>query len=73
MTYRLPDLCRSCVHLHKDRATCDAFPAGVPDSIITFGADHTVPFPGDKGILFELRKNDPDAQFNLSAWKAARQ
>lgn len=32
---------------------CGAFPDGIPDEIADGEHDHTKPFPGDNGILFE--------------------
>lgn len=34
------------------RATCAAFPGGIPDEILFEGFDHRKPFPGDGGIRF---------------------
>jgi len=36
---------------------CDAFPAGIPASIIENRRDHRKPYPGDRGILFEPRES----------------
>jgi hypothetical protein len=51
--------CATCKHLHTDSydppATCDAFPAGIPDEIFNGDNDHKKPFKGDHGIQFELR------------------
>ncbi len=34
---------------------CEAFPDGIPKEIAFGDWDHTKPFQGDKGILFETR------------------
>jgi len=48
----------SCVKCHRLKSAdlifiCKAFPVGIPDKILTGERDHTKPFPGDNGILFE--------------------
>ena len=35
---------------------CEAFPDGIPKEIAFGDWDHTKPFPGDKGILFEPKE-----------------
>lgn len=45
--------CMFCKHCHYDR-TCDAFPSGIPASILNGENDHKNPYPGDNGIRFEL-------------------
>ena len=52
-----PAQCTICRHLRDDRRwTCAAFPKGIPAAILTNRADHTLPFPGDKGIRFDPKK-----------------
>ncbi len=49
--------CLSCRHLDRDNLdtrTCAAFPEGIPAAIFERRADHAQPFPGDRGIRFEL-------------------
>jgi len=50
-------VCLECKHFHADRdkpgLTCDAFPEGIPDSILIQGNDHKSPVAGDHGIRFE--------------------
>lgn len=49
-------VCSGCIHLKVDilggGVSCTAFKE-IPDAIWTGRDDHTKPFPGDKGILFE--------------------
>lgn len=55
-----PELqCARCVHF--DRASqsvgtyrCEAFPRGIPTKILVADHDHREPYPGDRGIRFEL-------------------
>lgn len=50
-------ICHICSHLDRtyDGAVdrCMAFPDGIPDEIRYGDHDHHVPYPGDRGILFE--------------------
>ena len=52
--------CALCKHLLANRK-CKAFPKKIPNEIFATGEhDHTKPFDGDNGILFE-----PDEKFAL--------
>ena len=44
-------LCNICKHKHPG-FTCDAFPSGIPMSILRTG-EHFRPVDGDNGIVFE--------------------
>ncbi|MCY4369016.1 MAG: hypothetical protein OXF41_06260 [bacterium] len=56
MTLLPPFLCVWCIRLRTDGPTgaaSDAFPDGVPVSIVENRADHRQPVRGDNGIRFE--------------------
>nr|PZN53629.1 MAG: hypothetical protein DIU68_12185 [Chloroflexota bacterium] len=44
--------CATCRHKHLGSATCNAFPDGIPDEILS-GHQHKTPYPGDNGIQYE--------------------
>lgn len=47
-------LCPSCTHFQfGERATCAAFPDGIPEAILTGRVSHRKPHRGDRGIQFE--------------------
>jgi hypothetical protein len=50
---KINEQCATCRHWRAG-VTCDAFPEGIPPAIWRDGVDHTVPFPGDGGTLYEL-------------------
>ena len=46
--------CLDCKNFINDKKfTCNAFPDGIPDEIITGEVSHTKPYKGDHGIQFE--------------------
>lgn len=45
-------VCTWCAHYQGAR-TCAAFPDGIPPEIFLGENDHTQPYEGDHGILFE--------------------
>jgi hypothetical protein len=47
-------ICRHRRLAYGQDRTCDAFPEGIPTNILSGEFDHTQPYPGDKGIRFEL-------------------
>lgn len=54
-----PVQCRACARYRTKRpGTCDAFPNAIPLEILTFGADHRKPEPGDHGLRFEQADTD---------------
>ncbi len=57
MTIGPPPICDACARLtmnDQDRLSCEAFPDGIPESIIFDGFDHRQPHPGDNGVQFVL-------------------
>jgi hypothetical protein len=44
--------CRQFHNENMEEETCNAFPAGIPQSILRGEHDHRLPFPGDNGIRF---------------------
>ncbi len=52
------DVCCRCIHWNLELGRgCDAFPTinGIPLEIWKGENDHTTPFPGDNGIMFEVK------------------
>ena len=48
--------CAFCIHYRPGiKATCDAFPTGIPGAIMRNEYDHRHAYPGDNGIRFEPR------------------
>lgn len=50
------EVCTYCQHYNiedVENHTCIAFPDGIPRDIWLGKNDHTKPYPGDNGILFE--------------------
>lgn len=46
--------CATCKHRSKKLpGICLAFPDGIPNDILTGKNDHTKPYKGDDGILYE--------------------
>jgi hypothetical protein len=66
--FHLPTLCVACtrrVDLTGDNPTCTSFPEGIPEEIVTFGADHRTSLAGEPP--FEL---DPERQAEYDDWTA---
>lgn len=48
-------ICMMCKRYHWNNQlsnSCDAFPGGIPEAILTNQADHRRPYKGDKGMMF---------------------
>jgi hypothetical protein len=57
-------LCIHCRHLYPssgegEAPRCLAFPDGVPDAFLFGDEDHTSPYPGDRGVRFEVDPSFP--------------
>jgi hypothetical protein len=48
-----PSNCGRCQFKHLGTTTCDAFPNGIPDEMLTGENKHTRPEKGDNGIQFK--------------------
>ena len=68
MTSIVPSLCNACARLRSGRATCDAYPGGIPQDMLTLAGDHHAPRPGDHGLRFELAPG-ADAAEKLDLWQ----
>lgn len=69
MTSIVPSLCNGCVRLRPGGITCDAFPNGIPQDLLTAGGDHHEPRPGDHGLQFELDTAHPAAREAFEQWR----
>jgi len=47
--------CIDCKHKTPDENTCKAFPGRIPKEILRGENDHSKPFSGDNGIVFEAK------------------
>jgi len=47
--------CVSCIRFNTDGAntTCNAFPKGIPEEILSGKHDHRKPFQGDNNIVYK--------------------
>ena len=53
------DQCIMCKHYRVGELACDAFPDRILQEIISGLFDHSQPYEGDHGILFEPRSPQP--------------
>lgn len=68
MTSIVPSQCNACVRLRDNKTTCDAFPAGIPQFMLTQLGDHRDRLPGDQGLQFE-QLNTLAAHEAYDLWK----
>ena len=47
---------------YRGQWTCDAFPDGIPDEIITNRTDHRQPYQGDGGMRFVPKNRDSNTK-----------
>ena len=53
MTTTLPPICIRCTRLSAEGLSCDAFPKGIPETILEYRHDHRKPLDGDNGLTFD--------------------
>lgn len=58
--------CLNCNHYWMGQLACKAFPNGIPAEVFTGRHDHTKPFHGDNGILFEKYSGVDEQQSTIS-------
>ena len=51
--------CVNCKR-YQGLGECEAFPDGIPEEIMTGTHDHSEPFEGDQGLLFDPMDPDPE-------------
>jgi hypothetical protein len=66
MTTTIAPMCMFCALFHKgpitaSPLTCDAFPVGIPDDILSSEFDHRQPHEGDQGVQFAPEDDDAAA------------
>lgn len=52
--------CLFCAH-YRGALSCDAFPLGIPPTILKGQHNHRKPYPGDGGIRYEPVEDAPPA------------
>ena len=45
--------CTTCKNIFEGTTNCKAFPQGIPEELLEGKWDHTEPYPGDNGILYD--------------------
>lgn len=53
MTSVVAPICIACTRMRADGSSCDAFPHGVPNAILSYRHDHREPYRGDHGLTFD--------------------
>ena len=55
--------CINCLNLIESEPggmVCLAFPEGIPEEIVTGEVDHSKPYPGDHGFLYDPAEPDDE-------------
>ena len=66
----MPSQCPACRRKRPtDAPTCDAFPGGIPDVMLTGGGDHRVGLANDNGVRFEQRDTE-QAREAFADWQS---
>lgn len=61
--------CRFCAHKRDTYPwTCEAFPGGLPEAVLSGANEHLRAIPGDKGFRFELRPDLQD-EYLFTRWR----
>lgn len=74
MTSMLPPICLGCARFRKqdgNKFTCDAYPGGIPQEIISSQVDHREVFEGDHGLQF-LPVDDDAARYAATIFEPSR-
>ena len=53
VTQEISEQCTKCMYWRLNTLFCEAYPDGIPATILSGNHDHTKPFEDDQGILFE--------------------
>lgn len=60
MIFQRQHQCAHCANFVGDGA-CLAFPGGIPGPLLTGEVAHREPYPGDNGVVFQLKQQPLEA------------